>query len=289
MAMMDMIPLNDDSKKMVLGIMNAQYVDAVRLYARHFFKRKGDTAVALVDVDNEQLHIRCTLPNGKNDVLSMPYVDAKGDPIVVRSVGDCRKALVGMARIASEATGEHIDLPEQRNTDMPGGEASAEMLQMMQQMRQMMETAGSEQQQAQADGSPQQASSPGTVIQRGGSGNVVKDSLFKGEGSKLGGSSSAPPPPAPSNEPVSLREVDPEKPVVRLKVQLLDKRPAQVMVNKEFTLQDLRAWLQHHQGSSDAFHVMDVGGFPPKKLSVMTATIEDLGLTAATSLACRRA
>merc|ERR1712113_720407 len=91
--------------------------------------------------------------------------------------------------------------------------------------------------------------------------------------------------------PSELREVDPERPVVRLRVQLLNKKPAQVVVNRDFTVQDLRGWLEHHQdeaGKRD-YHLMDVTGFPIKKLTDLGATMEQLGLKSGCCLACRPA
>lgn len=135
---------------------------------------------------------------------------------------------------------------------------------------------------------------------------ALKHDVFQGGGSRLGGESTAASasPSAGSTAalasssagynatcpPVQLREVDPEKPVVRIQVQLLDKRPARISVNRDFTVRDLRAWLAHYQGpESCSYHLMDVSNFPPKRLSDLDVTMDAAGLTAKSALACRPA
>lgn len=114
--------------------------------------------------------------------------------------------------------------------------------------------------------------------------------VFVGEGNKLGSSSSSTPAPAAEAKPAPaqpLREVDPDRPLVTLRVQLLDRKPAKVVVNEDFTIQELRAWLDHHMGSQQNYNLMEVSGFPPKKLADLGSTVAAAGLTASSSLACR--
>eukprot|EP00927_Polykrikos_kofoidii_P039293 TRINITY_DN33711_c0_g1_i1.p1 TRINITY_DN33711_c0_g1~~TRINITY_DN33711_c0_g1_i1.p1 ORF type:complete len:338 (-),score=54.11 TRINITY_DN33711_c0_g1_i1:120-1052(-) len=310
MAMMDVIPLDATTKNMVLALMNAEYPDAVRLYARHYAGKKTATAATLTNVDATHLSLRYTMTTGEQSDVTLPYTDAAGSPVTVITIGDCRRALVGMAKVASEALGEHIRLPQPRATDLPGngpgsiaggGAPPEEVRQLIEQMQQLRAQGGGTEDRQDIAATTESSGIFGGGIIRGAAGSTATSvELFKGEGSKLGSekaavagacalSSSAT---VQANTDVAqLREVDPEMPVVRLRIQLLDRRPAKVMVNRDFTLHELRAWLEHHQGDSckAGYHLMDVGGFPPKKLSDMKATMEELGLTGASSLACRPA
>eukprot|EP00931_Biecheleriopsis_adriatica_P006494 TRINITY_DN107891_c0_g1_i1.p1 TRINITY_DN107891_c0_g1~~TRINITY_DN107891_c0_g1_i1.p1 ORF type:complete len:224 (+),score=55.71 TRINITY_DN107891_c0_g1_i1:25-696(+) len=136
------------------------------------------------------------------------------------------------------------------------------------------------------------------IAQFSGSSGVVgahaikKHDVFQGGGSRLGGTASSSTP-ASSGYPAAseaLREVDPDGALVRIKVQLLSRRPAQVVVNSDFTIRELRAWLAHYQGpESGDYHLMDVSSFPPKRLSDLNATISAAGITGKSSLSCRPA
>lgn len=168
------------------------------------------------------------------------------------------------------------------------------MTEMIQQMKRMME---SEQMMDASSGASGSSDVPisgtkGGVRTLNGAAVPSITNIFKGEGCRLGSTDSS----CHESEgagvtPPQLREVDPEKPLIRLRVTLLDRKPANVTVNRDFTLEDLRAWLQHHQGPTSAsnFNLMDVTGFPPRKLADLGATIGDLGLTKDSTLACRPA
>lgn len=281
MAMMEIIPLDEDSKAIVMEIMNGQHPDAIRIYARHFGGKAKATSASLTDLDSKQITLKYTSP-GENGSLTMPYVDAAGAAITVRTIGDCRRALVGMARVAAEVLGEHIELPEPRTIapGTPGGPSNGpEVMALLEQMRQMMEAKG------QGKGSASGDVAPGGIRTLHG-GAASQSSVFKGQGNKLG--SSTPVPESAPGSSAQLREVDPEKPTVSLRVQLLDRKQAQVVVNHDFTISELRAWLDHHQGSTSQYHLMEVSGFPPKKLSDYTMTVEGAGLTKkGCSLACK--
>mmetsp|Transcript_26016 Transcript_26016/g.84003 ORF Transcript_26016/g.84003 Transcript_26016/m.84003 type:complete len:100 (-) Transcript_26016:108-407(-) len=50
MAMMELIPLDEGTKPMVLALMNGEHPDAIRLYARHFGKKPKATSAEINDV-----------------------------------------------------------------------------------------------------------------------------------------------------------------------------------------------------------------------------------------------
>merc|ERR1719361_1407836 len=104
--MMELIPLDERTKPMVLALMNNEHPDAIRLYARHFGGKPAAKAATLTDVDDHTLSLRYTGPRGEQCDLTLPYVGVAGADVIVRTVADCRRALVGMARIAAEALGE---------------------------------------------------------------------------------------------------------------------------------------------------------------------------------------
>jgi len=292
----------------VLALMNAEHPDAIRLYARHFGGKKKAEHASLIHVSDRIIRLTYRGPGNDAGELSLPYIGSDGEHVVLASIGDCRRVLVAMARIASEALGEPINLPEVRNTDLPGGAGlgntvsapPAEVLEFMRQMQQMKGLA----EEGRSDDNPSNSgATAGTVINPGSSSSSsigrkpARADLFLGEGSRLGGSEVKGVPPIVGSEASSvqpqLREVDPDKPVVRLRVQLLDRCPAQVMVNLDFTVRELRAWLQHHMMAvSDPvkeFSLMDVGGFPPRKFADLDATVDELKLSGSSTLACRPA
>lgn len=286
MAMMDVIPLDDQSKNMVIALMNAEHPDAIRLYAQHFANHREAVAAVLVDVQHSDFKIRVHFPgrahgSQRTEEVTLPYVQADGSSLSIATIGDCRRAMVGMARIAAEALGEDIELPAALPAPAAGGEPPN--LEALQQVMEAMRTAQS------AQTAQEPAAEPADVRpQPVNQGSVVAaSSIFAGQGSRLGAATGNPS--VVEAASVSLREVDPEQPYVRLRVQLLDRRHAQVVVNKDFTMRDVLVWLQHYQGDTRPFHLLNVASFPPTRLGNMDATVEQLGLTKASALSCRPA
>lgn len=324
MPFLDQMPLGEQSKNMVLAMMNAEHPDAIRAYIRHFGGKKKAMSAKLCDVGCERITLSYIGPGMEKGECTMPYVDAEGNPLVIRSVGDCRRALVGMAYTASEALGEKIELParpapasasassggdrdfgphreemqeliRQLGSDhRPPPEEMAQLAQRLQELRALAEGGGNPAGATETGSGTGGGSSSTYTAFKGGYVAAPRSDIFKGEGSKLGSATPAPAAAVPANAgapPPPLREVDAEQPVVRLRVQLLDRRPAQVVVNRDFTILQLRGWLDHHQGeaATKAYHLMEVTGFPPKKLTDMSATVEQLGLSSTSSLSCRPA
>eukprot|EP00931_Biecheleriopsis_adriatica_P108439 TRINITY_DN8275_c0_g1_i2.p1 TRINITY_DN8275_c0_g1~~TRINITY_DN8275_c0_g1_i2.p1 ORF type:complete len:321 (+),score=72.47 TRINITY_DN8275_c0_g1_i2:38-964(+) len=308
MAMMEIIPLDSTTKNMVLALMNAEHPDAIRIYAKHYGGKRSVRTAILTDVSDKDLSLHYKADGKDEGDLTLPYVDAAGERITCETIGDCRRAMVGMARIASEATGEKIVLPEVKSTDLPGGdrreragqEPPPEMLEMLKHMRELMAQNAGEA--STPSGDSAQSSKPKAGIQTFADSNAESPQplVFQGAGNRLGGystSSSTPGPALDTSTPANaaqqqLREVDPEQPVVRLRVQLLDRRPAEVTVNKDFTVGELQAWIDHHQGlqGQQRYNLMEVSGFPPRRLGDLSATLEQAGLTKrGCSLACRPA
>jgi len=312
--MMDIIPLDDNSKKMVLALMNAEHPDAIRLYVRHYAEKPDTVSATLIDVSEETMSIKYVGPGQKTAQVTLPYLDAKGEPATVQTVGQCRRLMVGMARTASEVLGEPITLPEMKDGDTPGagggppgaggmGPMPEGMKDLIEMMAKLKAEGGANPFAPPGADSGEAASSSfgtnsgavstkpkGTDWSSLGGGNTLGGGASSGGGGgyTAGAAAAAPAPAAPAD----LREVDPDKPILRLRVQMLDRKPAQVVVNSDFTLQQLRAWLEHHMGEASAgvtYHLMDVAGFPPKKLENLTATVEELGITSSSSLACRKA
>lgn len=318
--MMDVIPLNAQTKAMVMSIMNEEHSDAMRLYVRHYGQTEA-TSAELVDLDESQVHLSYT--NGAGEAgqrLSMPYRNQEGEEVRVQSVGDCRRALVGMARVASEALGEPIDLPgsaPQRDEDEPSEE---EIQEMMRDFQEIMMAKGKGKG-ASASSAPSAPSSGIRTLHDGGAGGgggpgdmmammeamlamkgkgkgkgaePALDTRFQGEGSRLGSAGDDEATKLANSEELAqqTRGVDTSKPVVKLRVRLLNRKTVEAELNADFTVKEVRAWLEtHHAESFDrAYHLMDGAGFPPKKLADFDATLESLGLAKAGScLECRPA
>lgn len=306
--MMEVIPLDDQSKNMVIALMNAEHPDAIRLYARHFAKHPDAVTAVLVNVQRGDFTIRVhhpTLAHGsqRTEEVTLQYVQADGSITACATIGECRRAMVGMARIAAEALGEEIELPAAAPAPPAGAGGEPPNMEALQQIMQAMQTVQSQgaqadkeqKEQEQKDQEQAAAARPQALNQRGAV------AWPTGEGSRLGGSATggvaaggaatggaaAGGAAVVAAESFALREVDPDQPFVRLRVQLLDRRNAQVVVNKSFTVRDVLGWLQHHQGDTRPFNLMDVAGFPPKRLGDLDKTVEQLGLTKDSALSCR--
>ncbi|CAE8590231.1 unnamed protein product [Polarella glacialis] len=323
MAMMDLVPLDLQTKPIVLEIMNAEHPDAMLFYVRHFGKNSSARSAKLVDLDDKAVTLDYEDAEGQTHTMSMPYVDSSGNPLTspVTTVGDCRRALVGMARTAAEALGEPIELPSDPTAtgtgDEPNPEQLAEMLKQMKELQAILESLPGE-----SSSSSSQPSAPQTGIRTlhdghdsnsGGKGKGKEDMLqmlqalmaakgkgkgkaepepesqvFRGEGNRLGGSDAS----ASTclvDKDQQVPEVDPGKPLIRLRMRLLDRKVVEVEVNADFTVRELRTYLEHHHSASfdRAYNLMDGAGFPPKKLADLEASLEQLGVTKGSSLECR--
>lgn len=315
MAMMDLVPLSPQTKPMVIAIMNGEHSDAMRLYVMHFGQREAASA-KLVDLDAHQIHLEFTDANGEaGQKLSMPYRNEEGDSISVDSVGDCRRALVGMARVASAALGEPIDLPEPhpQRQEEPSDE---EVERMMRQFQDMLAKGAGK---GTGSNSASTGASSGirTLHDGGASGGGPEDMLsalqaimaakgkgkgkaaghqdvrFQGEGSRLGSTGDGEATQLTDSAKLAqqLREVDESKAVLKLRVRLLNRKTVEVDLNPDFTVREVRTWLEakHAESFDRGYHLMDGSGFPPKKLAEFDATLESLGVKAGSCLECRPA
>jgi len=292
MAMMEIIPLDESTKNMVIALMNGEHPDAIRLYARHFGGKKSATVAILSDVSNKDLSLHFKTAGREEGDLTMPYVNRAGENITCETIGDCRRAMVGMARIASEALGEKIDLPEMKSTDLPGGDRAEgngppppEFTEMIKQMRDAMAAKGPDTGEGAAGGTSSSSARPVAINK-----STPYAATFEGTGNRLGGVSDSSGVVEPALPVAELREVDPEKPFLRLRVQLLDRKPAEITVNTDFSVAELRAHLDHYMGLTESgkYNLMEVSGFPPRKLTDASASLEAAGLTkGGCSLACR--
>ncbi|CAE8581628.1 unnamed protein product [Polarella glacialis] len=333
MAMMDLVPLDLQTKPIVLEIMNAEHPDAMLFYVRHFGKNSSARSAKLVDLDDKAVTLDYEDAEGQTHTMSMPYVDSSGNPLTspVTTVGDCRRALVGMARTAAEALGEPIELPSDPTAtgtgDEPNPEQLAEMLKQMKELQAILESLPGE-----SSSSSSQPSAPQTGIRTlhdghdsnsGGKGKgkgkedmlqmlqalmaakgkgkgkaepEPESQVFRGEGNRLGGSDAS----ASTclvDKDQQVPEVDPGKPLIRLRIRLLDRKVVEVEVNADFTVRELRTYLEYHHSASfdrlmtweclsyiEAYNLMDGAGFPPKKLADLEASLEQLGVTKGSSL-----
>eukprot|EP00929_Paragymnodinium_shiwhaense_P025915 TRINITY_DN15551_c2_g1_i3.p1 TRINITY_DN15551_c2_g1~~TRINITY_DN15551_c2_g1_i3.p1 ORF type:complete len:360 (+),score=97.06 TRINITY_DN15551_c2_g1_i3:64-1080(+) len=111
--MLDILPLSEEVKPMLIGVMNGQYKEAVRLYAIHFCGQKADDVAAayIKDLTVSAVTVQTYNADAVETEHTTPYVDAEGKNVTVATAGDCRRALVEMARIASVALNVDIRLP----------------------------------------------------------------------------------------------------------------------------------------------------------------------------------
>ena len=79
-----------------------------------FFTPNHIRSGRIEDLTEDTVHLTCYSGDDppQSSEISTKYVDASGANITIQTAGDCRRALVEMARIASEALGEEIELPQ---------------------------------------------------------------------------------------------------------------------------------------------------------------------------------
>eukprot|EP00930_Biecheleria_cincta_P098013 TRINITY_DN89699_c0_g1_i1.p1 TRINITY_DN89699_c0_g1~~TRINITY_DN89699_c0_g1_i1.p1 ORF type:complete len:364 (+),score=99.68 TRINITY_DN89699_c0_g1_i1:31-1092(+) len=117
-----------------------------------------------------------------------------------------------------------------------------------------------------------------------------------GAGNRLdGGSSSSTAAAQPASEDsaelaAQVRPVDPALPTITIKVRLPNRTTVTVTFNSSHTVAQVRAYLQvnHAEAFSGPFVLMDVGGFPPKKLADPEQTLDEAGVKSGASLDCRK-
>lgn len=110
-AMMDHMPMSDETKPALMGIMNGRYKEALILYAQHFCGKTGAASAQIIDLNETSLTLRYYDADGSSEEKVINYTDSAGNPVTVSSAGECRRALVDMAKQASEGTGVPLALP----------------------------------------------------------------------------------------------------------------------------------------------------------------------------------
>lgn len=110
-ALLDSMPLSDETKPMLIGVMNGRYKEALVLYAKHFCGKDAAISAKILDLDDKMLILRYWDAAANEEQSVINYRDAKGNEVTASSAGDVRRVLVDMARQASEATGVEIALP----------------------------------------------------------------------------------------------------------------------------------------------------------------------------------
>merc|ERR1712187_310994 len=127
----------------------------------------------------------------------------------------------------------------------------------------------------------------------GGKDAQPASTVFQGEGNTLGsGDSTATQLIDKDQLSQQVRIVDSSQPTLKLRVRLLNRKVVEVEVNQNFTVQDLRTFLEHNYAEAfdRSYNLMDGAGFPPKKLADLDATLEQLGLAKnGASVECRPA
>lgn len=110
-ADLDHMPLTEDNKPMLLGTMNSQFEEALRVCAEHFCDTNDVALARIVEIDETKFLLHhWDAGNGFHE-KHLKYQSATGDFLTVSSAGEVRRVLVDMARTASEALGKELALP----------------------------------------------------------------------------------------------------------------------------------------------------------------------------------
>lgn len=111
MAELDRVLLSVDTTQWLIGAMNSIYKDALNTFTKHFCG-KGNVATAqIIEIHETKFLLRYWDAEDNYNDAAINYQDHVGNSITASSAGDVRRILVDMARTASEATGDELDLP----------------------------------------------------------------------------------------------------------------------------------------------------------------------------------
>jgi len=103
--------LSEDTKPQLIGTVNSQFKEALKVCARHFCHTGDVTLAQIVEIEETSFLLRhWDTQNGVHE-KSIAYQSDTGMIFTVRSAGDVRRVLVEMARAASEALKEDLALP----------------------------------------------------------------------------------------------------------------------------------------------------------------------------------
>mmetsp|Transcript_130579 Transcript_130579/g.279197 ORF Transcript_130579/g.279197 Transcript_130579/m.279197 type:complete len:318 (+) Transcript_130579:63-1016(+) len=110
-ADLDHTLLTEDTKPMLIGTMNSQFKEALKVCAQHFCDTDDVALAQIVEIDQSKFLLRYwDAGNGLHE-RNIDYQTATGDVGTASSAGDVRRLLVDMARTASEALGKELALP----------------------------------------------------------------------------------------------------------------------------------------------------------------------------------
>lgn len=110
-AALDLMPLSGDSKPILIRAINAGYKDALNLCAKYFCGKTNVVSAQLAELDEAKFVLRYWDAEAQLEERSINYQNSAGDAIRAQKSADVRRILFEMARTASDATGDVLDLP----------------------------------------------------------------------------------------------------------------------------------------------------------------------------------
>jgi hypothetical protein len=109
---LDHMPLNDHTKPLIIATMNGKYKEALNVYVKHFCGKADVVSAQLAGLDETKLVLRYWDTDAQLEESSINYKNSAGASVRASKAGGVRRILLEMARIASEATGDELDLPQ---------------------------------------------------------------------------------------------------------------------------------------------------------------------------------
>ncbi|CAE8619350.1 unnamed protein product [Polarella glacialis] len=111
-AALEHMPLNDDTKPLIITAMNERYKTALTVYAKHFCGKSDVVSTQIISLEETRLLLRYWDATSQWAESTVTYQNAQGDPVTADSAAGVRRILLNMARTASEATGLELGLPQ---------------------------------------------------------------------------------------------------------------------------------------------------------------------------------
>jgi hypothetical protein len=110
-AVVDLMPLSDDTKGMIITTMNNSFKEVLNVYAKHFCGKSDTLSAQLAQVDEAKFVLRLFNTDAQVEDSTIGYQNSAGVAIKASRTGDVRRILFEMAKVASQATGVELNLP----------------------------------------------------------------------------------------------------------------------------------------------------------------------------------
>jgi len=110
-AVLDKMALTGESKPTVIEHLEGRYKHVLNVIAKHFCGVTDVATTKIIELGDSSMVLRHWDSSDRWAEGNISFQNAAGDALVATTAEDLRRILVGMARVASAATGDELALP----------------------------------------------------------------------------------------------------------------------------------------------------------------------------------